>query len=246
MSHMPPPLLHDLQTSYSTALYGAPHRLNLSTVRVIWPAALGAAARESLTPNVTRCGLPSTHWHGVRREFGVGAVPPRRLYVDTQNALLNANAMWVEQPPERLLGATMSNSWVEVSELSRCSTTLVGLSASSVTVQAPASHVLFCVGVSKLAPWRPPNCVRLMHAYRASCERATGEPLLLLLARRARQWRHADVALRGARHAEATAKISSLRGPPGQHQHRAGEMAQRSLSRCVQAVASLSTSAGRS
>jgi len=106
MVSLPTALRADLVSTYSAALYGAKERINLSTIRVMWPAALGTEARATLTSHSTRCGLPD-------RELAASSAP--QPYLDVPNSFANANALWVQQPAERLLGPAASDTWVEVS-----------------------------------------------------------------------------------------------------------------------------------
>ena len=99
-------LVHELQTTYSSALYGAPGRLNLSEIRVCWPAGLSSHGRRALRTAVS-CGTP------VRRNvLPAGSAP--RLYVDNLYAFVNSVAVWVQQPPERFPEPGLPHTWIEV------------------------------------------------------------------------------------------------------------------------------------
>ena len=104
----PHALVADLQTNYSLALYGHKYRIDLSRLRVLWPALLTAAAHRSLfAPDVLQCGKTPR----LSRET--------HLFVDPPKNNLQAAAIWVHQPnvaaTARELVAPASHSWVEVS-----------------------------------------------------------------------------------------------------------------------------------
>ena len=105
---IPQALVTDLQTNYSLALYGHKYLIDLSRLRVLWPALLSAAAHRSLfAPHVLQCG--KNPW--LNREV--------HLFVDPPKNNLQAAAIWVHQPKlataARALVAPASHSWVEVS-----------------------------------------------------------------------------------------------------------------------------------
>ena len=54
---LPEQLRNDLVSAYSARLYGAPGRVSLDTLRIIWPALLGSAARSALHGAVL-CSIP--------------------------------------------------------------------------------------------------------------------------------------------------------------------------------------------
>ena len=49
---LPEQLRNELVSTYSARLYGAPGRVSLDTLRIIWPALLDSAARAALRGNV--------------------------------------------------------------------------------------------------------------------------------------------------------------------------------------------------
>ena len=100
----PAPLVRDLTGDYSVQLYGggAPG-LDLLQARVIWPAALGAAARASLGEANVSCGPDPRRAH------------EKYLFLDMQQNFVNAGALWLHQPRHRLLPPPASGSWAEVS-----------------------------------------------------------------------------------------------------------------------------------
>lgn len=98
---LPTPLVRDLTGDYSVRLYGAgAPSLDVLHARVLWPAALGAAARASL------------------RNVSCGPDPRRAgetyLFLDVRQSFVNAGAIWLHQPPHRLLLPPASGTWAEV------------------------------------------------------------------------------------------------------------------------------------
>jgi hypothetical protein len=102
---LPDQLFDELATSYSVALYGAPGRVQIPTLRVVWPSILSAAASASLA-GVVHCAISPDRWLSQRTYLFIDAMT---------NNFLNMQAVWVHQPPLKLLPAPASHSWVEVS-----------------------------------------------------------------------------------------------------------------------------------
>ena len=96
-------LLHELNTSYSEALYGKPGRMPpLSELRVIWPHALSSEANASLAVAL------------VCHPTGQTAFRLRStVYPFVSNSFINHAAIWLHQPVSSFAAAT-SKSWVEV------------------------------------------------------------------------------------------------------------------------------------
>ena len=113
-------LRDELLGSYSQRVYGAAGRVNLSTLRVIWPALIGPVARATLNGSVL-CNIPSDKaW---RKEYWIWLRARTRLVhsvyplVPQRNFFVNVEAILVHQPgtsAHEPLPLT-SHSWVEVS-----------------------------------------------------------------------------------------------------------------------------------
>ena len=98
---LPEQLRNDLVSAYSARLYGAPGRVSLDTLRIIWPALLGSAARSALHGAVL-CSIPV---HSLlRNESSLLARTQRRfaqhtyLFLPMRNFFINSNAILVHQP----------------------------------------------------------------------------------------------------------------------------------------------------
>ena len=98
---LPEQLRNDLVSSYSARLYGAPGRVSLDTLRIIWPALLGSAARSALHGAVL-CSIPV---HSLlRNESSLLARTQRRFaqhtypFLPMRNFFINSNAILVHQP----------------------------------------------------------------------------------------------------------------------------------------------------
>ena len=106
LTPLPAGLASELSRSYSVALYGAPDRLNISTMRVLWPTGVSVSGRSHLRDAI-HCGTPTR-----RSALPRGGRP--RLYVDNLYTFLNTLAIWVQQAPERVLEPARSQEWIEV------------------------------------------------------------------------------------------------------------------------------------
>ena len=98
---LPEQLRNDLVSAYSARLYGAPGRVSLDTLRIIWPALLGSAARSALHGAVL-CSIPV---HSLlRNESNLLARTQRRFaqhtypFLPMRNFFINSNAILVHQP----------------------------------------------------------------------------------------------------------------------------------------------------
>ena len=98
---LPEQLRNDLVSAYSARLYGAPGRVSLDTLRIIWPALLGSAARSALHGAVL-CSIPV---HSLlRNESSLLARTQRRFahhtypFLPMRNFFINTNAILVHQP----------------------------------------------------------------------------------------------------------------------------------------------------
>jgi hypothetical protein len=98
---LPEQLRNDLVSAYSARLYGAPGRVSLDTLRIIWPALLGSAARSALHGAVL-CSIPV---HSLlRNESSLLARTQRRFaqhtypFLPMRNFFINSNAILVHQP----------------------------------------------------------------------------------------------------------------------------------------------------
>ena len=116
----PPDLRDELFGEYSMRLYGAPGRTSLSTLRVIWPALLGPAARAALNGTVL-CSIPDLaaypSWRdGTRLLLATQARLAHLAYpfLPMTNFFINTEAILVHQPHSDAWGPP-SNSWVEIS-----------------------------------------------------------------------------------------------------------------------------------
>jgi hypothetical protein len=98
---LPEQLRNELVSTYSARLYGAPGRVSLDTLRIIWPALLGSAARAALRGTVL-CSIPV---HSLlRNESSLLARTQRRFahhtypFLPMRNFFINTNAILVHQP----------------------------------------------------------------------------------------------------------------------------------------------------
>ena len=94
-------LQNELVSTYSVRLYGAPGRVSLDTLRIIWPALLSSAARATLRGTVL-CSIP---FHSLlRNESSLLARTQRRFahhtypFLPMRNFFINTNAILVHQP----------------------------------------------------------------------------------------------------------------------------------------------------
>ena len=104
-SPLPASVLRDLATDYSRQIFGtAGHKLNLSTLRVLFPALLGPEAKESLRDAVA-CSprMYRSRLSGVTYPF---------LYHDGL-AFQNSQALWIHQPGSCSSTPAGSHAWVE-------------------------------------------------------------------------------------------------------------------------------------
>ena len=98
---LPEQLRNELVSTYSARLYGAPGRVSLDTLRIIWPALLGSVARAALRGTVL-CSIPV---HSLlRNESSLLARTQRRFahhtypFLPMRNFFINTNAILVHQP----------------------------------------------------------------------------------------------------------------------------------------------------
>ena len=98
---LPEQLRNELVSTYSARLYGAPGRVSLDTLRIIWPALLDSAARAALRGNVL-CSIP-VHLL-LRNESSLLARTQHRFshhtypFLPMRNFFINTNAILVHQP----------------------------------------------------------------------------------------------------------------------------------------------------